>query len=219
MTKNTRSSFAALVMMAALFLTACGGDHSLVGPSPTPTPTPTPTIVYAPPPAGVSAEMWRIGFSTADAKLRGLPEAVHFVLPEGTDQATRDLITGYNNEMNSWGLKTHYDLDVSAIGATIPISIEPGLICGSWGSAGGCMSAIYDNTGRLTGGWIKFDSVGVMKQRAAFFHEAFRCLGVEGLSPEPGVMSSRPLGSPTDKELALLLGREKYPLLSVYSPQ
>ena len=164
--------------------------------------------------------MWRIGFSNSDAKLRGLPEAVHFVLPEGIDQATRGLIAGYINEMNSWGLQTRYDLDAGTVGATIPISIESGLICGSFGSAGGCMSASYDATGLLTGGWIKFVSVGVMKQRAVFFHEAFRCLGVEGLSSEQGVMASAPSGSrPTEKELAMLLGRYQYPLLAVYSPQ
>ena len=213
----------AVIVTALSILTGACGANTPTAPSTQPpangSPATPPAVVYAPPPAGVSAEVWRVGFSMVGAKLRRPEGDVNLVLPEGTDEVTRVIVAGYVEEINRWRLQTHFNLGAGGTGVTIPMFIVPGLLC-SGEPALGCMTPSADEFGRINGKKIEFSSVDMFRTKAVFLHEAIRCLGIEMSSPKPG-LTSNPAASnyPTTEELAMLLGRYQYPLLSVYSPQ
>lgn len=210
----TRSFSVLLATSVLVASVACAGSAAPTPQPIPPPPTPTPVVTYVLAPTGVGSDLWSEVFSD-DMKLRRPDGVVHLILPLDISVADRALASGYVDEMNSWGLKVRWDLVDGAAGATIPISIVPGLMCGLI-PASGCMTASYTATGYLVGKKVEFVSPGSLRNKRIFFHEAIRCLGVEGLSPRPGILYLAPSGErPTDEELLALKARENFPLLSV----
>lgn len=218
----------AVALTALAFATvACGGsptapDPSQPPPSQPPNQPPPPVVVYASPPTGVSAEVWRVGFFMSDGKLRR-PDAVHIILPDDASQDARDNFAAVVAAVNQMGFQTPVDLIAAPNGATFTVSVVPGLTCSGGTVAAACTALSNDSIGRITGGTMKFAFASFMGSQAyaTVMHEVFRTMGVAGgESPKPGIMASSPSGTaPTAEELAMLRGRYNYPLLAVYAAQ
>lgn len=172
----------------------------------------------APPPPGVSPEVWRVAF-IGDRLYR--PDAVHLVLPSDISPEARANFIAVVTAMNSWGLSTPIDIVASApaTGATFVVSVVPGLICGLT-PAGGCtLLGGSDPEGKIVGkGKMQFAFASAMHQFSFVMHECLRTIGVMELSPFPGILYHDPT-PPTPEELVMLRARDKLPLLSIYSAQ
>ena len=203
-----------VVFLCVLALPACsgvGGTPGGVGPTPL-------APVLAPPPEGVSPEVWRVAFVVSTARLYR-PDAVHIVLPSDTDDATRAVFTlAVSNVSRFIEGKTPIDLVEGPFGATFPVAVVPRLRCGGFDSVIACTSLAITSLGKVTGGKMEFASVEAMSMNIVM-HEIFRTLGINGHSPVSGMMSLVPWQQPrpTDEEQKMLLGRYNYPLLSIYS--
>lgn len=166
--------------------------------------------VYAPPPPGVPAEVWRVAFSS-DGRLRR-PEAVHLSLPPEADIA---VWTAVVNQVNGL-VQTKIDLVPGGVGATFPVSVQAGLQCKGM-TVSGCTTLTYDALGHVIGQKMEYDSIASMNNWSLVMHEVFRTLGMATDSPVPGIMALHPT-APTEEEKAMFLAREIPPLLAMYSP-
>lgn len=214
--------------VALVFSSACSGSDLVVPGAPTPippiiggpSPSPTPrTPVLAPPPLGVRSEVWRVAFGQ-DGRLHR-PDAVHLVLPEDADEVTKALFASVANKVMGFIQgKTPIDLipDPSGVG-NFSITVVPNLMC-SGASASGCTSAFYNGTtGKIMYGRMEFATLAYMHNEVVAMHETFRTLGLTGLSPIPGIMSSTWVWNqprPSDEEQIMLLARYDYPLMAQF---
>lgn len=210
--------FVSFVVYVALFLATglivgCDGGRS-ESYSPT---APTSTAVYAPPPVGVSPEVWRVAFSSNGRLNRPEPPSVHLdVSAFGADiKAIFAEMAGIAEETVE--RKTSIDLVPGGAGATFVVSVVPDLLCNSRLVAG--CTRIQTDQGRVVGGKMEFDSLLVMQSKPLVLHEIFRTLGLSESSPVSGIMSSIPWrqARATDEERLMFLGRYNYPLLAFYA--
>lgn len=204
--------FAIIAMMLALTGVSCGSPTT-----PTPPTPPPPTMVMAPPPDGVSNEVWRIGFGS-DGLLRR-PDAVHLDMSDFDSSIQSVFAEMLVVAADIVQQKTSLDMIPGGIGATFKVALNPGLVCGDYGRTAGCTTLRYeDSVGRVTGGKMEFVSVTIMQNKTVVLHEIIRTLGVIGNSPVSGLMSQTPWSSarPTEEERLMLLGRYNYPLLAQY---
>jgi hypothetical protein len=204
-----------LVANVALLVGCAGGGANPNSPSPAAS-----AVVNAPPPPGVSANVWLVAFASSDNRLHRPIDAVHIVLPSGTDDATRSLFASVAAEVTaSVNGKTLVDTMASASGAVFNVRVTPGLACVGMSGVSGCTSLTIAGTGEVTGGTIEFDSASSMLTRSIVMHEVYRTLGMNRNSPASGIMALTPAPAPTAEELAMFVGRYSYPILAVYAGQ
>ena len=205
-----------VVLVLTFSVSACSsGGSAPTSPSPAEVINPIPAgPVMAPPPAGVSPEVWRVAFMAGIMLVR--PDEVHIVLP---DQETEALFTSVLSLVRPL-IRTPIDFVASPVGATFPVTVVPELLCNGQ-KVGGCTSFQRDSTGRVISGRIEFSSVENMHNRALVMHEMLHTLGINQTSPVPGIMAQNPWSrlEPSDEEQKMILGRYEYPLLARYSPQ
>ena len=203
-----------VVSFAILGCFACGGSST----APTPV-TPVPANVMAPPPSGMSATGWLLGFFS-DSRLHYPKGAVHIALPTGLSDTTKNLFVTYVGEVaGSLNGQTPMDTIADSTGANFVASINPGLNCGGVANAVACTRFNLDSsTGEVLGGTIEFISEAAMRDRVVAKHELYRTLGISRNGELPGIMSPNPSTSnPSSEELTMFLARKNYPLLAVYT--
>ena len=206
-----------LLALATVVTSACSGSSSLpTTPSP-PVVVPAPGPVMAPPPVGVSAEVWRVAFAPNSRLYR--PDPVHLdVSSFGSN------IQGIFAEMAAAAAaavqsKTTFDLTPGGVGANFKVGLKPGLICGGFGKTAACTTPDFGGDGRVMGGTMEFTSVAALQDRPLVLHEIFWTLGLTGPSPASGLLSITPWPQPrlSDEEHLMVLGRYDHPLLAFYS--
>ncbi len=185
----------------------------------------TSTVVMAPPPTGVSSEVWRVGFMMRD-ELLYRSKVVHVVLPPDTDPSTRALFEKHTRAITELTQgQTQMDTipDPSGYG-NFPVTLVAGLVCGGV-KAGGCTSLKFQNgSGDIYGGKIEFQDAFHMSNEMLVVHELYRTLGMDGNSPKAGIFSFDKLIDwgkpyPSEEERLMILGRYLPPLLAKYSPK
>ena len=177
----------------------------------------------APPPPGVSAAKWEVGFSM-DGKLRR-PDAgitIHFdvsALPqEGRDMfAARAAVA-----TATMAGKLFFDTTPDGTGITFPVKVTDAPIqCGSvLLTVGACTFASPDSSGRIVGGRVEFTHVQwILQGPTAVLHEIYRTMGITRSATE-GIMAAPPTTqTATAEDVAMFLGRFDYPLLAQYAAQ
>lgn len=218
-TKVIRAMRMAALCVVILILTSCGSAPTAPTASTTTASTITPasTVVMAPPPAGVSATMWRLAF-LADSRLY-LADKVALVLPGSADQAARDAFAAVV-KLNNVELDGKTLFSVGTTG-NFEVRVTPNLKCGGV-IAAACTTLKTDETGKITGGVIEFTSVNAMADKNLVMHETLcRANGVILDNREKGICNPNPWDDlqPSAEEKAMLRGRYLYPPLSVYSAQ
>lgn len=215
-----RASFvvALAILIASLSPVACGSTPT--SPSGPVTPPPPPALVMAPPPAGVSAANWRVAFGSDGRLYRPpavppAPEAVHLDMSVFSLDVRSFFLERMSVAQGMVQGKTTFDLTPGGMGATITVSLTPGLTCGNFGLVAACTTLNWSSDGWITGGKMEFTSVTAMTQPRPVLHEILRTLGLTGLAPT-GIMAS-PLQDPTDEDITMLRARYNFPLLAVYT--
>lgn len=173
----------------------------------------------APPPPGVSAELWRVGFSPDDKLRYPKPEMVVLLLHAEADAdptikgvfvealAKAEIVEG----------RTKFFLNDGPIEAAVfRTMINPNLVCPT-----ACTWLEYDpsGSGRVIGGRIEFKYLSSMRNRAVALHEILRTLGILRSNPKAGCLNEGPSAECSAEEVLMIRGRRNHPLLAVYAPQ
>lgn len=202
-----------------LSVAGCAKNNSSSPTAPTSTTTTT-TAVSAPPPAGVSAGVWQVAFLPTDNAMHRAVAPIHVVLPSDATAETKDLFASVAAQIGSV-LQGNNTIDTTntTTGVVYTVKITPGLVCGGVSGASGCTTVVTAGTGEVISGTMEFVSAAAMLDRNLVQHELYRTLGMTRNSPSPGVMAQQPAASPTAEEIAMFLGRYKYPNGAVYAAQ